>query len=97
MSKCLESLRKMPKTESFHDLERVTTEPPGGPYTYNGRRGSRREVRRPTAGDEGDVKRSVDLQQATSPRVWKLDESWKYQIASRREPERSVRQQETRP
>jgi hypothetical protein len=32
-----------------------------------------------------------------SPRVWKLDESWKRRIASRCEPDRSTRQPETHP
>jgi hypothetical protein len=79
------------------DLKKATTELSGGPKTYGGRRKSSREVHRPTEGDEGGVGRSVGLKRATSPLVWKLDESWKRRIASRCEPERSARQQETRP
>jgi hypothetical protein len=54
-------------------------------------------VRRPTAGEDGATERFVDLQRVTSPRAWKLDESWKRRITSRREPVRSARQQATHP
>jgi hypothetical protein len=47
-------------------MQRTTSrETSGGPWTYSRRRGSRREVHRPRAGDEGAVARSVDLAQAT--------------------------------
>jgi hypothetical protein len=43
-------------------------EPSGGPKTYSGRRGSHREVRIPTACDDGDTGGSIDLQTVTRGR-----------------------------
>jgi hypothetical protein len=51
--------------EKSVDLHWVTTETPVGPRTYSGQQGSRREVSRPTAGDEGAARRSVDLLRVT--------------------------------
>jgi hypothetical protein len=52
---------------SFRDgllLKWMTTEPSGGLLTYTQRHQSRREVCRPTTGDDRDTGRSVDLQKA---------------------------------